>query len=393
MIENYAFDERSIEESKKKAIYQKQRKEQEEKKNRKDIDEREDDEKDGDEDRVKIPYRETSLLVSVLINVISATPSLVPHLIFREINPSELLASIRKDDFIHTFFKDDQRKYSLLDVLFRILLWRDGTSALFIVGSLLKTKKEIIQINNKDIDLRYLYLIKFFEIMTDMLEIEEKEDGSLEIIESMNLRRNIGRTIQEMTTIIANDEVYFSAKKEEIHNLIVNLTQRLLQNVGLIGKYLINSNTDDSMIDIFSDIISKNTKERMEFDEIRKLYAMVLRTLEKEDRIYAKEFEQCLKMKYDSLIFKTNKEINIEKLDSEEQKGFEHWDEKDVWEKEETKKLLIFTNFQIENRKMILGRKEKSYELILNEIRNENKPEILKIKQENLENLQKKSNV
>ena len=353
LIENYAFDERSLEGSKKRTVYYKQRKEREEKKRKNGVDERESDDEDEEGDKIKIPYRETSLLVSVLINVISVTPNLVPHFIFREINPSELLSSIRKDDFIHTFFKDDQKKYSLLDVLFRVLLWRDGTNALFIVGSLLKTKKEIIQINNEDIDIRYVYLIKFFEIMTNMLEVETKKSVSFKTFESMMLRRSIGRVIQYITIVIADEELNFSTKKEEVHSFIVNLTQKLLQNVGLFGKYLINSNTDGSMIDIISDIINENTKERMEVDEIRKSYAIILQTLEKGDRIYTKEFNKCLEMKYESLVFKSNKEMNIEKLNPEEQKDFEHWSERDVWEKEETKKLLILAKVLQTNDKMI----------------------------------------
>jgi len=315
----------------------------------------------------KMIQKETSALVVVLSGLLSHMPHLIPFIAFQDIS------SIK--DFVDRFEKDDEtlsmflqartdKKWSLFDILLRVILWRDGSSAIFLIASLIQhnvitaSKEE-----EKALELRYILLLKIFEIMEDMLQCEESKNLALESLKSQVLRRNIAMIVSFLSSEINKTEELPPSLgklyKEEIIQLIMPITQRLLENPKMILYTHQDCEITNHLLKILSDIVKQNVSKSIPIEDVKNNYAKILKALDTRTPSQPKSFPTGWKDSFEKNLF-ASKNAEKKKISQEDQRRFEMWDEKSQWEKEETMKTLEIAD--LKNRELIKDIKLGAYE-------------------------------
>ena len=280
--------------------------------------------------------KDTSALVVVLSGILSTNPHLIPSVIFQEFSVEGLLSD--DSDFMG-FFKPNSR-WSILDILLRLVLLKDGSSAVFMIASLIEDNVVTTVKEQQSIELKYILLIKTFEIIEDILKCEESQNQAFENLSSVLMRRNIAMIIAFIVNEMNKDDgSSLGSHKGEILQLIMQTTKKLFSNPQMIAYSIQGSEPNNSMIRILSSTMKQNAFKSMTREEIKSNYAGILRVLKTRDCYKPKVFQVDLKQTFDKYL-PMREESKNNQVHPEDQKKFEMWEEKSQWEREETKRVL-----------------------------------------------------
>jgi len=194
----------------------------------------------------------------------------------------------------------------------------------------------------KSLELKYVLLLKIFEIMEDMLKCEELNKIVLESGESQLFRRNIAIIISFISNEINKNEDSPSSLgktyKEEILRLIMSVAQKLLSNPRMIVYYLQESEMRNNLIKMLSDLVKQNISKAMSIEEVKNNYGNILKFLETRVPSEPKNFPENWRNSFEKNLFR-KKDLEHQ-INKEDQRKFEIWGEKSQWEKQETRKAL-----------------------------------------------------
>src|SRR5690606_30615847 len=93
----------------------------------------------------------------------------------------------------------------------------------------------------KDINLKYIILLKVFEVLNEMLDIEQANGQAVTIFDSYILRVNIGMVLASLNEFKDSLTDY----QQEIHQLVSHLVPKLYTNEPAIVE-IINHRNDTS---------------------------------------------------------------------------------------------------------------------------------------------------
>ena len=305
----------------------------------------------------KIPLKEASIMIATLSSVIYSNLHLIPYIIFQKVKLGDYITfNTEEEKRLSLYFKnlEEGGECSLFEIIVRIVIWRDGIHSLHLIGSLLTRKYLTTQINNKNneeenIDLRYVILSKLLNILEDILDTEQELGEPLKTFESLNIRSSIGRILGQISKLACN---HFSKKIEEINERIVQITQKLFGNIERLAECLNNIQIDYNLTDIIK-FMAKDHLHQLSHDFVKENYLQILKALEEEGERGAdetnnknREFISDLNKKFKELEFVFQREAVTQAIRQEDQRMFEMWDEKETWEKQETRKLLVYSRLR-----------------------------------------------
>jgi len=307
---------------------------------------------DNDSNRTVI-QKETGSLVVILSGILSNYPHLIPSVIFQELSVEDTMKQVDNDPDLLSSFKSNSR-WSVLDVVLRLVLLKEGSSAVFLIASLIQDNVITSAKEGVSLELKYILLIKVFEILEDILDSEERQGKALETLNSVFMRRNIATIAGFISNEINKDgEPSLGSHKEEILQLIKRITRKLLQNPQMIAYSMQDSYPNNSVIRIISNTVKQNTSKSIPTEELADNYANILKALKTRGPYEPKTFQVDLKNAFEKNL--SVKKESKSKISREDQKKFEMWEEKSQFAKEEAQKLFE-----------IAGLKDKE---LINEIR------------------------